>query len=229
MTPAVDAVLNAVERKRSEGVAMVKLKVTPHPDDLALVEAVVSTWPDMAVAVDANGTLDVRTAGILAGFNLAYVEQPAPADDLLGSAALARRLGCPVALDESVTSLAALEVALAVGAGSVVNVKPARLGGAVGAAAVARAARDHGCGVFVGGMLETAVGRATALAVAASPVCDHPTDLGPSEWYFDRDVSDQPVSMSDGLVVLPTGPGIGLDPDLDRLASMATEHGCWRR
>lgn len=225
----VDALLATVAERVAAGAALVKLKVSPRPGDLDAVRAVRATWPGLALAVDANGTLDNRSAGVLDDLDLTYVEQPAPADDLLGSASLARRLSCPVALDESVTSPAALEVAVAVGAGTVVNVKPARLGGPLGAADLARTAADAGCGVFVGGMLETAVGRAAALAVAALPVCTLPTDLGPSARYVEADVAGPVLGDADGRVLVPDGPGIGVSPDPARLEPLALDHGRWVR
>ena len=220
---SVDDVLADVAARLAEGVALVKLKVSPRPADLDAVAAVRAAWPSLALAVDANGTLDARSLAVLGPLGLAYVEQPAPADDLLASAALARRIDAPVALDESITSLAALEVALAVGAGSVVNVKAARLGGVAAAAEVARAAADAGCGVFVGGMLETGVGRAAALAVAALPWCTLPTDLGPSSRYWDRDLTE-PIELDpDGLLPVPTGPGTGVAPDPQRLVDVVVD------
>jgi O-succinylbenzoate synthase len=225
----IDALVDVVADRVVGGAALVKLKVSSRPGDLDAVRAVRATWPGLALAVDANGTLDNRSVAVLDELDLTYVEQPAPADDLLGSAALARRLSCPVALDESVTSLAALEVAVTVGAGTIVNVKPARLGGPPGAAVVAQAAVDAGCGVFVGGMLETAVGRAAALAVAALPVCTLPSDLGPSARYFETDLAGPLVADAAGRVVVPTGPGIGVTPDPARLEQVVLEHGRWRR
>lgn len=218
-----DQVVAAVADRLAEGATLVKLKVTPRPVDLDAVAAVRATWPDLAIAVDGNGSLDPRSASILDGFGLAYLEQPAPADALLESAALARRLAAPIALDESVTSLAALEVALALGAGSVVNVKPARLGGLVVAADLARHAAEAGCGVFVGGMLETGVGRAAALAVAALPACTLPTDLGPSSRYLAVDLTPPIELDADGLLPVPTGPGIGVVPDPGRLDEVAVD------
>ncbi|CAN5806748.1 o-succinylbenzoate synthase [soil metagenome] len=222
-TASIDELLAAVAERIDDGIALVKLKVTPHPTDLEAVAAVRAAWPGLPLAVDGNGSLDNRSASILAGVGLVYVEQPAPAEDLLASAALAERLGVPVALDESITSLAAMEVALAVGAGSIVNVKPARLGGVLAAAEVARAASDAGCGVFVGGMLETGVGRAAALAVAALPSCTLPTDLGPSSRYFDRDVTEPVVIDGDGRIVLPVGPGTGVVPLAAEVAALAVD------
>lgn len=220
---STDRLLEVVAERVAEGAALVKLKITPHPGDMANLGAVRATWPDLPLAVDANGTLDHRSLSFLDGLRLAYVEQPAPADDLLGSAAMAERLGCPVALDESATSMAALEVALTVGAGSVVNIKPARLGGPYAAAAIARQAFDAGCAVFVGGMLESGVGRATALALAALPIFGLPTDLGPSDRYFAEDLTAPIGADASGRVVVPVGVGIGVAPDPRRLDAVAVE------
>lgn len=221
---AVDDLLAAVDARVRAGARLVKLKATPRRDDLDAVAAVRATWPTLALAVDGNGTLDGRAVATLDTLDLTYLEQPVPADDLVGSAELARRCATPIALDESVTSVTALETASALGAGAIVNVKPARLGGVDPAVAVVQRAADVGWPVFVGGLLETGVGRATALALAASSACLLPTDLGPSAAYFAADLTAPIVGDDDGLVVVPTGPGIGVAPDPDRLAAAAVDH-----
>ena len=208
----VTALLEAVADQVATGVAMVKLKVSPHPDDLAAVSEVRATWPELVLAVDGNGTLDARSVGMLDGLGLAYIEQPAPADDLVASARLAQRCDTPLALDESVTSAAVLETAATLGAATVVNVKPARLGGVAAAVDTMAVATDAGWGVFVGGMLETGVGRAAALALAAAPACTWPTDLGPSDHYFARDITEPIELDGQGRVLVPQGPGIGVVP-----------------
>ena len=214
---SVDGLLAEVQARCDEGAAMVKLKVSPRPADLEAAAAVRAAWPDLALAVDANGTLDRRSAGVLDGLGLAYIEQPAPAEDLLASAALAARLDTPVALDESITGVAAMRLALAVGAGQIVNVKPARLGGVDQAAEVARVAVDAGWPAFVGGMLESGVGRAAAVALAALPLFSLPTDIGPSARYVVDDVTEPIVLDGEGRVIVPLGPGIGVTPRSDRL------------
>ena len=223
-TDDVDRLVEVVAERIAQGAAMIKLKAGPQASDIDAVAAVRSTWPDLALAVDGNGTLDVRSASMLDGLGLTYLEQPLPADDLVGLAGLARRLSCPLALDESVTSVAVLEAALALGSGSVVNVKPARLGGPRGAAGLARVATDAGWGVFVGGMLETGVGRAAALAVAALPSVTLPTDLGPSSHYFSHDLTESLECDGEGRLLVPNGPGIGVTPDEGRLADATVRH-----
>lgn len=218
-----DEVLSAVEARVAAGVALVKLKVTSHPRDLEAVAAVRDAWPDLPLAVDGNGSLDARSLALLDGHGLAYVEQPFPADALVDTAGAARRMATPLALDESVTSAGALATALALGAAKVVNVKPARLGGVRAAAEVARTAVEAGCGAFVGGMLETGVGRAAALAVAALPWCTLPTDLGPSSRYVEEDLTDPIEVDGDGWLPVPDGPGIGVVPLEARLAAAVVD------
>jgi O-succinylbenzoate synthase len=125
--------------------------------------------------------------------------------------------------------MAALDVALTVGAGTLVNVKPSRLGGPLAAVDVARRVGDAGCAAFVGGMLESGIGRASALAVAALPIFGLPADLGPSDRYFEQDVTP-PIGLDGrGAVVVPPGPGIGVVPDPEVLAEVTVERSVHTR
>ena len=160
----------------------------------------------------------------LGGLALRYTERPCGAAELLGHARLAGRLDTPVALDESATSPGALETALALGACGVVNIKPARVGGAHAARAMAGLAVDAGVPVFVGGMLELGVGRAAALAVAALELFALPTDLGPSAQYVVDDITEPLGADGVGRLRVPDGPGIGVTPRPERLAACGVDH-----
>jgi O-succinylbenzoate synthase len=220
-----DELVAMVDAAVAGGARMVKFKVSPATDLGALV-ALRRERPAVSIAVDANGSLvgaNEVVAG-LAGLGLAYVEQPAPPRST-HAAALRSALGVPVALDESAVSPEALEAALAAGEGDIVNVKPARLGGIAAALRCVEVARSHGARVFVGGLLETGVGRAVAAALAAGIVAGNPgetlpCDLGPSSQYFDDDVTDPVVVDGAGDLVVPTGPGIGVVPRADRLGAV---------
>ena len=61
--------------------------------------------------------------------------------------------------------------------------------------------------MFVGGMLETGVGRAGAVALAALDACTWPTDLGPSDWYFEADLTEPIVAGDDGRLAVPRRAG----------------------
>lgn len=211
---SIEEILARVDAVRRRGVAAVKLKVTGDARDLDVVIAVRDAHPDLAVAVDANGSLDRRGFDRLDELGLLYIEQPAPADDPVRSARWAGSGRTPVALDESIDGPGTVDVAATIGAAAVINVKPARLGGVDAAIETVRRADEHGLGIFVGGMWESGVGRATALALAASGRCTLPTDLGPSGGHLRRDVLADAIELDDvGRVVVPTGAGFGGEID----------------
>ena len=66
-------------------------------------------------------------------------------------------------------------------------------------------------------MLETGVGRAANLALAAMPGVTMPGDTSASERYFTEDLTDPFVLDPDGTMPVPDGPGIGISPVPDRL------------
>ncbi len=119
----------------------------------------------------------------------------------------------PICLDESVDGPAAAARAIQAGAGRVLNLKPARVGGLAAAVAVRDLAIEAGWEVWCGGMLETGIGKAAALAIAALPGMSLPADLPPSSRHFTADLTDPPWDMEDGMIRLPAGPGLGAAPD----------------
>lgn len=207
---SVDELLAEVGEHVSAGYRRVKLKVRPGWD-VEPVRAVRATWPDLALGVDANGSYG---PGDLDGplraldeLGLVELEQPLPASDLLGSAAVRAALVTPICLDESITCADDLAVALAVGACDHVNLKPARVGGVTAALAVHDLALARGVPLWVGGMLETGVGKAVALAFAALPGATLPGDLPASSRWFDTDVTDPFEVAPDGTMgVREAGP-----------------------
>jgi len=194
-----------------------------HPGaDLDPVRAVRERFGDVPLQVDANGsyrTQDWAQLAALDPFDLLLVEQPLPPDDLLGSAEVARRIRTPVCLDESITSACAAASAIALKACSVVNVKPGRVGGLLEAVRIHDLCRAEGVPVWCGGMLETGIGRAANLALAALPGFLLPGDLSGSDRYFARDLTDPFVPVA-GRLRVPTGPGLGVAPDPDALAEL---------
>jgi O-succinylbenzoate synthase len=71
--------------------------------------------------------------------------------------------------------------------------------------------------VWCGGMLETGVGRALNLSLAALPGFTLPGDTSASARYFDEDLTAPFELAPDGTMAVPTGPGIGVEPRPDRL------------
>jgi len=145
----------------------VKVKVR-GAGDVGLVAAVRdAVGPSVGLRADANGAWDVDTAvhviGMLARYDLEYVEQPvATIDDL---ARVRRRVSVPVAADECVRSTADAQRVRALAAADVLVLKQQPLGGVRAALAVADAAALP---AVVSSMMETSVGLAAGLALAAA-------------------------------------------------------------
>ncbi|MEQ1785774.1 MAG: enolase C-terminal domain-like protein, partial [Acidimicrobiales bacterium] len=129
-------------------------------------------------------------------------------------------------LAEKMTSLDAIEAAVALGACEVVCLKPARVGGWIAARAVHDRCAELGVPVWVGGMLETGVGRAANLAVAALPSIALPPDMDPRGRY-DPDLAE-PSRPVDGAIPLPLGAGTGAIPSLEGRDGVQVLAG-WRR
>ena len=192
----------------ADGYQRVKLKIQPGWD-VEPVRAVREAFGDgLPLQVDGNGSYAGAAASALAPldeFGLLLVEQPLPADDLVGHAELARRLRTPICLDESIPSAAAASAAIKLGACSVVNVKPGRVGGLEEAVRVHEVCAAVGVDMWVGGMSETGLGRAAIVSLAALPGFTLVGDLSASARWFPVDITE-PFVVEDGMIAVPPGP-----------------------
>jgi O-succinylbenzoate synthase len=221
---SIPELLTAVESYLDAGYLRIKLKIEPGWD-VAPVRAVRERFGDaIGLQVDANTAYtlaDARTLARLDPFELLLIEQPLPEDDVRGHAALARLIRTPVCLDESITSARAAADAIALGACAIVNIKPGRVGGYLEARRIHDVCAANGIAVWAGGMLETGLGRAANVALAALPGFTLPGDTSASERYFARDITE-PFVLDDGYVRVPAGHGIGVDPVPEILAEVTT-------
>ena len=222
--PSIGELVTEVRRQVAAGYRRVKVKIGPG-HDVEVARAVrAEVGPDIVVQVDANGAYTLDDAGVLAqldDLDLLLVEQPLPRHDLEGHAALSRRIITPVCLDESIRSLADARRAIDLGACSVICVKPGPLGGIEVAKAVHDLCVEAHIDAWCGGMLETGVGRAALLALAALPGFTLPGDLSATGRWYDDDLTGR-VSLIGGQLRVPTGPGIGGEPDPASLEQFTT-------
>ncbi|MFM7718999.1 MAG: o-succinylbenzoate synthase [Actinomycetota bacterium] len=221
MTPTTDALLEQVAGYLADGYVRIKLKIEPGTD-VERVRAVREANPDILLSVDANAAYrpeDVATFRALDAYGLLMVEQPLHQGDLVRHAALQREIATAICLDESIRGAADAEAAIDLGSCRIVNVKQGRVGGIPEAVRVHDACRARGIPVWCGGMLETGVGRATNLALAALPGFTLPGDTSASARYFHEDLTEPFVLDADGTMRVPDGPGIGVEPLPERLAA----------
>jgi O-succinylbenzoate synthase len=219
---SVDELLATVAGYLDQGYLRIKLKIEPGWD-LEPVRAVRERFgPDLLLQVDANTAYtlaDARHLARLDPFDLLLIEQPLGERDLLGHAALARLIRTPVCLDESIESAADAAAAISLGACSIINVKPARVGGYLEARRVHDVAAAHGVPVWCGGMLETGIGRAANVALAALPNFVLPGDTSASDRYYARDLT-APFVLEGGHLRVPSGAGTGVQVLPDVLAEV---------
>jgi o-succinylbenzoate synthase len=225
-TSAEDAARHA-RQATSRGFRALKLKVGlgDIDEDVRRATAVrAAVGPEVELRLDANGAWDEAEAlealERLAPLDPAFVEQPVPADDLGALARLREATPVPVAADESVRDEARARAILERKAADLLIVKPAALGGLQPAQRIAESALAAGVGVVVTGMLDSALGTAAALHLAAAlPDPLRAAGLG-GDALFETDLAPLPRVVA-GRRGVPEGAGLGFAPRPKLLARLA--------
>jgi O-succinylbenzoate synthase len=230
-----EALATDVSTRVAEGYGRIKIKIAPGRDIDFVRAAREAAGASIELSVDANGaySLDDATAlSELDAFNLAYIEQPLAADDLLDHAELSRRISTPVCLDESLTSAVVTREALDMGACSVICVKAPRYGSWLEAASVLDHCAGLGIDAWVGGMLDCGIGRAANIALAAHPGATLTGDIAATTRFFTEDIC-APFNVSgpsgNGAIAVPVGPGLGVTIDSTALAKLTIRTDIMRR
>lgn len=225
---SIPELLTAVGGYLDEGYVRIKLKIQPGWD-VEAVRAVRREFGDeIPLQVDANAAYTLAHAAQLRRldeFGLLLIEQPLGEDDLVQHAKLAGLMSTPICLDESIESVKDAADAITLGATSVINIKPGRVGGYLEAKKIHDLARAHGVAVWCGGMLETGLGRAANAALAALDGFTLPGDISASSRFYKEDITE-PIVLRGGMVDVPTGAGLGVAPIpevLDRMAGAPVE------
>ncbi len=213
-------VYEAVQR----GYRRVKIKVAPGWDIDAVTAARAGmAGTDLPLTVDANGSYewprDENALRLLDDSDLLYIEQPLHPDELLGHAQLAETLRTPVCLDETLRDARAAEQIVALSGPMVWNIKVHRVGGLTEVCRIYRIAVEYGAKLWAGTMPESGIGSQAALAAAALPRFDYPSDLEPSSRWFGRNGDVIKLAMGrDGRIAVPQQScGRLLDPARFRL------------
>ena len=103
----------------------------------------------------------------------------------------------------------------------IINVKPTRVSGWTEARKIHDLGVAHGLGLWVGGMLETGVGRAAQLALASLPGFSLPGDISATSRYYEQDIAPPFfLNADDSTITVPTGPGLGIEVDMNRLEAV---------
>jgi len=216
----LQTLLGAVSRSLDEGYRRIKLKIKKGWDTV-VVKGVRAEFGDIPLQVDANAdyTLkDMKHIVQLDAFDLTMIEQPMGYDDLLDHAELQRRLKTSLCIDESIKGPESVRLMARLGSGRVMNIKAGRMGGISRTLEANAVAQQSGIGAWIGGMLETGIGRAFNVALNTIPNVKFPGDTSPSSRYFRKDIIVDPFEMDRrGMMKVPRGAGIGVQVDWKEL------------
>jgi muconate cycloisomerase len=217
----IDEAQEMLDRRRHK---IFKLKIGPGEPkrDIAHVAAVKRALGDRAsVRVDANQSWSEATAAraiaALEDVGCDLVEQPIARSNRAGMARLAAAARVPIMADEALHGPETAFDFAAHAAADVFAVKIAQSGGLFAASRVAAIADAAGIGLYGGTMLEGAVATiASAHLFATFPALEWGTELfGPL--LLSEEILTRPLDYSEFSLAVPSGPGLGIELDEDRL------------
>ena len=220
---SIDVLLEKVTKEVEAGYQRIKLKIKPG-QDVELVRAVRTRYPDILLSVDANSAYrldDIEVMRELDKYNLLMIEQPLQPGDLVDHAKLQREIKTSICLDESITVLNDARHALELGSCKIINIKLGRVGGHTEARAIQNYCADRTIPVWCGGMLESGIGRAHNIAMSTHRGFTLPGDVSASKRYWEEDIITPPVEVSSkGTIAVPEGIGIGYEVNEKRIESL---------
>ena len=215
-TALIDRIAEAID----QGYPRVKLKFNRRCS-VEMIEQVRKVYPDLVMHIDCNSgfTLDdIEMFRKLDRLDLKMIEQPLGYDDLIDHAELQKKLQTPICLDESITSLNRAAKAIKIQACRWINIKTSRVGGLTNALTIHDLCKKHGIPIWVGGMLESAVGQGPSMALATKDNVGYPCDIFPSSRFFEDDFSTPDIILLEkGKITAPSIPGSGFVPKMDYL------------
>jgi O-succinylbenzoate synthase len=218
----VEDTLEVIRKRLAQGYQRIKLKIKPGWD-VELARGVRRELPDILLMLDANSAYTLADASHLQqldAFNLLMLEQPLGYTDIYEHSKLQPQLQTPICLDESILSVDDARLALDLGACRIINLKPARVSGYTESLEIYKLCVEREVPLWIGGLLETGIGRAANLAFASLPGVTLPCDISATDRYFNPDITEPPfVIRPDSTIAAPTGPGIGVEVIAERLAA----------
>jgi O-succinylbenzoate synthase len=223
----IDSMLKSVEDALEKGYRRIKVKIS-RGREFEILKAIRDRFPDIPLSADANSDYTIKDIELLERldrFNLLYIEQPLEHDDIVRHAELAKRISTPICLDESITDARKAELAFELGACKIVNIKPGRVSGLSTSLEIASIARKYGGHCWVGGMLETGIGRSFNIALASNALIDYPGDTSPNSRYFAKDIVSNPFEMNEGMIRCNEHPGCGAIVDREALEMYTLQSG----
>ncbi|MCL4333462.1 MAG: o-succinylbenzoate synthase [Candidatus Thermoplasmatota archaeon] len=224
---SIDDEMRTIEESLKKGYRRIKVKIE-RGFNVELLRAIRNRFGDIPLSADANQGFtrdDFKILKKIDEFNLIYIEQPLPLEDINGHALLRKEIKTPICLDESIESVESATNAIERGAVDVINIKPGRVGGLQNSLDIMEKARERGVNIWIGGMLETGIGRSFNISLASNSLVNMPGDTSPNSRYFKKDITNETFEMKDGRIAPLKGNGIGVTLDYRFLSTLQVEGG----
>lgn len=204
-------------------------RVSRQYDELLVRTAREAVGPEVELMVDAGGSeafwphgykWAVETARMLRDYDVVWFEEPLPPDDLEGYVLLRTHAPLPIAAGEVLTRRQSFRPFLERGAVDIIQPDTTKCGGLSEARRIAWMAGEHQV-LFVSHGWNTAVGLLADLHLAAAlPVARYVEYITPSPYI--EDIVATPFALDEeGLLSVPTGPGLGFAPNPEGLARLS--------
>lgn len=203
------------------------VKVGSEPSfDLELCRRVKERVPDGFLWADANGGYDLATAKKvvprLAEAGVEILEQPLPSNQLTGYRELKAQGALPILMDEGVVSVRTLMEYIRLNVLDGVAMKVPRCGGLRPARRQIEMLEDAGLMFLGSGLTDPSISLAATIGLYGAFQYDRPAALnGPQ--FITESVLEEPLRPVDGALEVPTGPGLGIVVDEEKVRALVFE------
>lgn len=230
--PDFDNDLRLMERLTEDGVRIIKVKTgfAGHAFDMMRLERLRSDFPEFDIRVDYNQGLHHDTAMAcvkdVARFYPTFIEQPVKAHlrDLMAS--IRSSIDVPLLADESIFGPEDMQTAIAMQIADGVSVKIMKAGGLSRSQTVAKMAASVGMSAYGGDMFETGLAHlAGTHMIAATPEITLGCEFYQAGYFLVEDILEEAFAVENGAVVVPSGPGLGVRLDVDKLSRFSVRCG----
>ncbi len=223
--PPAELAKDAIKLKEA-GYALITIKIGFDPQEdidrvAAVRDAVGARFPlEVDVNCGYNAEVAIPTLRKMRAYDIEAIEQPVPWWDIQGMKDVRRATNIPIIADESAWTPHDVVNLARAGACDVICIKPFKNGGLYLSRRMAEAAEAAGLGVSMGSKHPLSLGLAAILHFAAgTKAVRDPLGYGSPLERLADDVCTTPIEMNaDTTVDLPTGPGLGVTVDEDKIA-----------
>ena len=203
-----------------KGFRCLKLKVGMMDNIAAECELVAAVrdaiGPGVMLRIDANQAWSAKqaisTIAALERFALEFVEQPVPARDIQGLTAVRKAVDTPIAADEPIKSKLSAGAIIESHAADILVIKPMVVGGLREAIDIAHSARAGGIESVITTTIDSGVGIAAALHLAAAIEDTRACGLATAE-LLECDLTLGTPQAVAGMIMCPDTPGLGVEID----------------